>query len=471
MRTPRTSTLSLLLLGCGLLFSQASGAATEIALWHAMQGAPAQAIERLAERFNAAQSAWQIVPSYHGSDEQTLDAGLAAARQGQGPHLLQVAESGAADMLNETRLVKPLYQLAADARLPLERNAFIPASASLYSDSAGRLMALPFNGSTPILLYSREAFVQAGLDPDHPPKSWYELQPMLLKLQDAGSSCPYTTSWQTWIHLINVSAWHNFPLASANNGYGAGRPELLFNTHLMIRHISLLSAWFKSDLFSYSGRGDAGDARFASGECAILTTSSSAYPDIRRSAGFTVMAAPLPHYDDFSGAPYNTLLGGGALWAMAGKPAADYAGVAQFLKFLESPEALEEWHRSTGFAPVTRAAESTLRKSDYFSRNPLAEIVTRQWQSRSAGSFARGVRLRHFGEIRGIVDEELEAVWNNLKPPKLALDDAVERGNALLRRLLGVLPAIAPARAAAHPAAHPTAPAKPGAAKACSGCR
>ena len=58
--------------------------------------------------------------------------------------------------------------------------------------------------------------------------------------------------------------------------------------------------------------------------------------------------------------------------------------------------------------PVSRSAESMLRKSGYFSQHPLAEIVNRQWQPRAAGNFARGVRLRRFTEIRGIVDEELE---------------------------------------------------------------
>jgi sn-glycerol 3-phosphate transport system substrate-binding protein len=266
---------------------------------------------------------------------------------------------------------------------------------------------------------------------------------------------------------VNVSAHHNNPFASANNGYGSPRPELLVNGHLMIRHISLLSAWLKSDLFSYSGRGNAGDLRFAKGECAIITTSSEAWPEIRRAAEFTVVAAPLPHYDDFKGAPYNTLMGGGALWTMAGKTTAEYAGVAQFLQFLSSPAAVEDWHQNTGFLPVTKTAENALRKMGYYAMRPFAEIASRQLHGGNGGAFARGVRLRHFAQIRSILDEELEAVWNNVKPPKLALDDAVVRGNALLK------PLVAAPAASTRPAA--SAPRKPEA-KApaklnCQGCR
>ena len=131
-----------------------------------------------------------------------------------------------------------------------------------------------------------------------------------------------------------------------------------------------------------------------------------------------------------------------------------------------SPEALQEWHQNTGYVPVSRSAESMLRKSGYFSQHPLAEIVNRQWQPRAAGNFARGVRLRRFAEIRGIVDEELEAVWNNVKPPKAALDDAVERGNALLKKLTAMAPP--PARAAV---ATPAGMARPAGPRPCSGCR
>ncbi len=450
-----------------LCLSTPARAVTELQFWHSLQGPAAEAMQQLADRFNTSQQTYRMVPSNHGSDEDTLKAGLAASDEGKGPHLLQVSESSASDMLADTRAIKPLYQLAAETRLPLDRTGISPGMGALYSDASGRLVALPFNASTPLMLFSREAFIKAGLDPDKPPVSWYELQPALIKLQEAGEECPYTTSWQSWIHLVNVNAHHNNPFASANNGYGSARPELLVNGHLMIRHISLLSAWFKSDLFSYSGRGNAGDLRFAKGECAIITTSSDAWLEIRRTAQFTVVAAPLPHYDDFHGAPYNTLMGGGALWTLAGKTSAEYAGVAQFLQFLASPVSVAEWHQNTGFLPVTKTTDSALRKSGYYVTRPFAEIASRQLHGSSGGAFSRGVRLRHFAQIRSILDEELETVWNNVKPPKLALDDAVVRGNALLKPL-----AAAPA-ATTRPVAHlprkpeARAPAKPN----CQGCR
>ena len=47
---------------------------------------------------------------------------------------------------------------------------------------------------------------------------------------------------------------------------------------------------------------------------------------------------------------------------------------------------------------------------------------------------SKGLRLGSFDQIRGIIDEELEAVWAGDKDAQTALDSAVERGNGLLRR-------------------------------------
>lgn len=453
--------------------STAAIATTDLQFWHAMEGVPAEALQQSVNRFNESQKTYRVVLVHKGDYQQTLAAGMEAVKAGKAPHLLQVYEVGAADMMAERSAYKPLYQLAAETRVPVDKEAYLPPAAAFYSDASGRLLALPFNSSTPVMYYNRNAFIKAGLDPEKPPKTWYELQPALIKLQEADIDCPYTTSWQSWIHLENTSAWHNHPFASANNGLGAGRAELTFNSHLMVRHISLMSAWMKSELFLYAGRTNIGEVRFATGECAVLTGSSAAHTSIMRAASFRVGVAPLPYYDDFNGAPYNTLIGGAALWAMAGKTAAEYLGVARFMQFLSSPTIAAEWHKNTGYIPETRGAYTALQKTGYYETNPDMLIAATQLRGIHPGSFARGVRLRHFEKIRAIIDEELEAVWKTGKPPKQALDDAVERGNALLGAAEPAAIARPEARPAVRPEARPEAKpqARPEARPRCPGCK
>ncbi len=421
---------------CALLFAAAAaplrtGAATQIQFWHAMEGVPGETLVQLVERFNAGQKNWQVVPTYKGGYQETLQAGVMAAREGKAPHLLQVYEVGTAGMMASPKLYKPLSQLAAEHRMKLE--TYGPSVSAFFSDAKGQLQALPFNNSTPVLYYNRDKFRKVGLDPDKPPKTWPELQVALLALYDGGEACPYTTSWQSWVHLENESAWHNYPFASENNGLSGTRAVLEFNSYLMVKHISLMSSWVKSRLFHYSGRTNQADIRFATGECAVLTGSSAAYSSFKRAAGFKLGVAQLPYHDDVNKAPYNTLIGGAALWTMSGKTAGDYAGVARFLEFLATPVVMAEWSEKTGYVPVTRGSFLALKNTGHFKENPELEVAVNQLIGVKPGNYAKGVRLGNFSRIRDIIDEELERVWDGSKAPKSALDDAVSRGNLLLR--------------------------------------
>jgi sn-glycerol 3-phosphate transport system substrate-binding protein len=199
----------------------------------------------------------------------------------------------------------------------------------------------------------------------------------------------------------------------------------------MVRWISVLASWHKAGYFTYSGRKDEAEARFASGECAMLTSSSAAYAQLRKRAGFDFAVAQLPYYDDFDHAPQNTLVGGSALWALAGKSAAQNRGVASFFAYLARPQVQAEWHQRTGDLPLTTAAYELTRKQGFYHSHPGQEIAVRQLLPQPTGD-SGGIRLGGLRHIRGIIDEELESVWNGKKAPLDALNAAVRRGNLLL---------------------------------------
>lgn len=409
-------------------------AADEIRLWHAMQGARGAELEHIAGQFNAAQAEVRVVPVYKGSYQETLAAALAARRQPAGPDIVQVNELGTADLMSGRDEVRPLWQVMSEAGHPLEVKV-VPAVADYFSDPKGRLLALPLNTATPVLYYNRDAFRRARLDPSKPPKTWYEMPATLGALQAAGSACPFTTAWPSWVLLENMSAWHNEEFATHHNGMDGAGARLAFNGRLMVRWIAMLSSWLKSGYFAYSGRGNEAEARFASGECALLTSSSASYPELREHSRFDLGVAQLPYYDDFHAAPQNTLGGGGALWVMAGRSKADYRGVAKFLAYLARPEVQAEWHQKTGYVPLTLAAYELSREQGFYVKYPGYEVAMRQLSYKQPTGESKGIRLAHYRSIRGIIDEELEAVWGGKKTPIDALNAAVARGNDVLERL------------------------------------
>ena len=409
-------------------------AATELHFWHSMVGASGDEVNELANRFNASQADYRVVPVFKGGYEESLAAGIAAIRARNAPHIIQVFDAGTAAMMAARGAVKPLYQLMAEAGEKFDARAYMPAVTSYYSDSRGKLLSLPFNNSTAVFFYNKDVFRKAGIDPSMAPRTWRDVQAAALKVRDSEAApCAYTTDWQSWILVESLSAWHNEPLATRNNGFGGADAKLSFNGELLVRHIGLMSSWVKSGLFTYAGRATEGEAKFASGECAMVTSSSLSYMGIAKSARFEFAVSPLPYYDEFNGAPYNTIIRGASLWVPAGKKPAEYKGIAKFFGYLSRPEVQAEWNRQTGYLPNTLAAYALIRTQGHYDRNPGADVAVKQ-MSRKLEAHSRGIRLTNFAQIRAVIDEELEAVWQQTKTPKEALDSAVGRGNELLRR-------------------------------------
>ena len=426
--------LSLALAATCLFGAGSAQAATEIQWWHALTGALADQVNSIANKFNASQSDYKVVPVYKGSYADTMTAAIAAYRSGKAPDIVQIFEVGTATMMAGGKAIKPVYEVMAQAHEKFDPNSYMPAVTSYYSDTKGRMVSMPFNSSTPVFFYNKDMFKKAGLDPNKPPKTWDEVEADALKLKDAGIACPYTSSWETWVQLENMSAWHNVPFASRDNGFGGMDAKLEFNNEVIVRHIAKLSSWVKAGLFTYPGRGNQGDAKFYGGDCAMSTASSALYGHIKRYSKFAFGVSELPYYPEVKGAPQNTIIGGASLWVMGGKKPIEYKGVAKFFTFLSSPEIQAEWHQKTGYVPITKAAYELTKKQGYYETNPGTDVAVKQLLLRNPTKSSKGIRLGYLPQIRDIIDEELEMVWAQKLGPKQALDDAVTRGNVELRK-------------------------------------
>lgn len=419
-------------ISCGL--PQASVAQTEIEWWHAHSGRLGELVQEQADTFNASQSNYKVTAVHKGNYSDTLNAGIAAFRAGEQPEILQVFEVGTATMMAAKGAVKPVYQLMAETGADFDPDAYIGAVKGYYTTSDGEMLSLPFNSSTPVLWVNRDALAAAGVDPDTELSTWQQVGEVLDKVKAAGSTCPMTTAWQSWIHLENLSAYHNIPFATKDNGFGGTDTELAFNGPVQIQHIQTLGDWAKDGKFIYSGRRNEGGANFRAGECALFTESSAGYAGIKAEAQFDFAVRPLPYWEGVEGAPQNTIIGGASLWVMEGHSPEEYEAVAAFLNFLSSSDIQAKWHQDTGYLPITVAAGEQTRAEGFYEENPGTDIAVIQMTTNEPTANSKGLRLGSFDQIRGIIDEELEAVWSGDKDAKTALDSAVERGNQLLRR-------------------------------------
>ncbi|QLH73720.1 sn-glycerol-3-phosphate ABC transporter substrate-binding protein UgpB [Rhodopseudomonas palustris] len=430
----RLAQIAAAVLVCATAGIAPAGAATEIAWWHAMSGELGRQLEKLAADFNASQSDYRVVPTYKGNYTQTVTAAIFAFRSSSQPAIVQVNEIATATMMAAKGAVYPVYELMRDESEVFSPADYLPAVTGYYTDLSGNMLSFPFNASTPILYYNKTLFRRAGLDPEVPPTTWPEVGTMAKRLIDAGAACGFTTSWPSWVHIENFSAYHNLPLATQSNGLGGLDAELVFNNPAVVRHIAQLADWQKTKTFDYGGRATAAEPRFQQGDCGIFIGSSATRADILANAKFDVGYGRLPYWPDIAGAPQNTIIGGATLWVLRGHSAGEYKGAAKFFAYLSKPEVQAAWHQHTGYLPITKAAYDLTRAQGFYDRNPGTAISIEQITLKPPTENSRGLRLGSFVLVRAAIEDEIEHAVRGDKPAKEAMDAAVERGNKLLRQ-------------------------------------
>ncbi|WOH82396.1 sn-glycerol-3-phosphate ABC transporter substrate-binding protein UgpB [Bradyrhizobium sp. BEA-2-5] len=417
-----------------LLLVSPARAATEIMWWHAMSGELGRQLDKLASDFNASQSDYRIVPAYKGNYTETVTAAIFAFRSRSQPAIVQVNEVATATMTAAKGAIYPVFSLMRDQSEAFAPSAYLPAVAGYYADVDGNMLSFPFNASTPILYYNKDMFRSAGLDPSVPPRTWPELGVVAKRLRAAGAMCGVTTSWPSWINVENFSAFHNLPIATKANGFSGLDAQLIFNNPLVVRHIAQLAQWQADKTFDYSGRGQSAEPRFQKGECGIFIGSSATRADIKANSKFEIGYGMMPYWPDVKDAPQNSIIGGATLWVLRDRPRAEYAGVAKFFAYLSRPEVQATWHQNTGYLPITRAAFDLTRAQGFYDRNPGASISIEEVTLKPPTDNSKGIRLGSFVLIRDVIEEELEQVFAGKRSAQAAMDNAVERGNRLLRQ-------------------------------------
>ena len=415
------------------LFTSPTYAKTEIEWWHAMGGALGQKVNQIASDFNASQSEYVIKPVYKGTYPETMTSAVAAFRAKNQPAIVQVFEVGTASMMGAKKAVFPVYQLMEKTNEPFDPNSYLSTVTAYYTTSDGKMISLPFNSSTPVLYYNKALFKQAGIE--QPPKTWKEMGAVSQKLLDAGVKCGFTTTWQSWTQIENFGARNNLPIATKNNGFDGTDTSFLFNQAPFVTHIQRMADWSKSGIFKYGGRQSDAMPLFYTQECAMVMESSAGFAGIKENMkGIDIGVSQLPYDDTLVDKPANSIIGGASLWVMAGRPDAEYNGVAKFFTYLSSPEVQADWHQATGYLPVTKAAYALKQQQGFYQQNPGADTAILQMTTSDSTANSKGLRFGNFLQTREIVDEELEKVWSGKQSAQAALDNAVKRGNEQLRR-------------------------------------
>ena len=292
-----------------LLPARAAGKTT-IVWWHAMTAQLNDEVNRIADSFNKSQDEIEVQPVYKGGYADTLTATIAAVRAGQAPHLVQIFEVGTGTMLTAGKAVKQVWELSKETGVKLDPAAYIPAVRGYYSLSDGRMASMPFNSSTAVMWYNKDAFRKAGLDPAKPPATWPEVEAAARAIKEkSAAEIPMTTSWPVWIQLEQYAALHNLPYATKENGFAGLDTQLEIAAKPMVKQVQRLLDMAKEGTFRYAGRDNAPDPLLLSGQAGIHFNSSGMRGALVKSAKYDWGVAYLPYDPSLIKEPLNSIIG------------------------------------------------------------------------------------------------------------------------------------------------------------------
>ena len=409
-RTARVTPVRSLLALSLMAMSATALAKTELTMAHQLDGQHARELEKLVTGFNA--------------ESKDVEVRLVRRVPNGKPAILNLATRvDLAQYLGKPDAFIPVEKLLADNKVKFNAKAIAEPLRNAVTVK-GQVQALPVAFTTPLLFWNKEQFKESGLDPNKPPKTWEELQDISGKLK---ARCSYTTSWPVWVHIDNVSAWAGAPTVTADG-------KLAFNTLIQVRHLARLTSWYKTQYFTSFGYNNEADAHFVSGECGMITTNAEIISELQAASKFDYGVTSLPVIDDNTGAPFNTLAAGGAIWVGQGHSKDEYKAAAKFLEFTLTPQTQLTIARQGGFLPLTpasqAAAQSKLLRDDLKAQDlGLTNVM------RPAAAGANVGWISFNPQLRQILNEEMDAVFTGKKSAKTALDNAVTRGQAVYQPL------------------------------------
>ncbi|WP_333835206.1 extracellular solute-binding protein [Rubrimonas sp.] len=416
-------------------------AQTEIRMWFGLGGRLQEEVLAQCERFNAAQDEVNLVCSREGTYDEIFNQAMAAVRAGNQPHILQVVDRGTGTMMLSGAAI-PAYELVDRLGIDVNWDDYFDAIGNYYADREGNLWAFPFNSSTAMVYYNTGALEAAGYDAF--PRTWEEFDALLYALRDeAGYDCSLAWTIDLWSDLEQFSAIHDIPVATRNNGYEGLDAELVVNQTRVVQHFEMQQRWFDDGILEYNPDFEVRRDLFVNGTCPIFFNSIAGFTStqaLAEASGIEWTVAELPHYADVT--PINNLVGGAALWTMAGFSDEEYEAIGRFYAFLAQPDQQIAWSDGTGYFPVTESAYRSLVDSGYYQEpdNINRDLAVRSLLRAEPTVNSMGIRLGNYVEIRNILTEEIQQALTGTQTMQQAFDEGVRRGNELLRRFEATYP-------------------------------
>jgi sn-glycerol 3-phosphate transport system substrate-binding protein len=402
----------------------------EIRVWHSMSGSVGDKFNSIVEKYHGTQNKFRVNSVYKGNYTDALNGLVAAYRGSKQPHITQIFEVGTQSMM-ESGAIVPVEELFKKENVVLNKADFLGPVAGYYSQKDGTLISMPFNSSTPILFYNKDILAELGITKI--PQTWEELFQVSKEIKAKSNYAGFIFGWQSWTLVENFSAINDLPIATPENGFLGLNVSMNLTNPVLSQFIAQVAEAIKNKEFLFSGRRTEAPRRsFLARKSAFFVDSSSSIGTMKKAAKFKWGTAFQPYLAGKN--PHNSLIGGASLWVMKGHSDAEYKGVVDFLNFLTRADIQAEWHQATGYVPITKSAYALSTSQGYYAKDPDQETAVKQLLRGPMSINSRGIRLGNFSQVREVIEESLEKIWEGRMTTSEGLAEANERSNLVLSR-------------------------------------
>ncbi len=405
----------------------------KIIFWHSMGGVNGEAINKMVADFNAANAGKiEVEVQFQGDYDEAINKLKSASMGNMGADVVQIYDIGTRFMIDSGWII-PMQELIDADNYDISQ---IEPNIAAYYSVDGQLYSMPFNSSTPIMYINRDAFIEAGLDPDNPPKNFDEIMAAcekLVKKDENGNITQYgfgmgNYGWffEQWVGKMGLD------YVDQGNGRDAPATKVVFDENGAA--LQILSTWdklIKEGYITYLNRGnDDAKSAFITGNIAMVLESTAALKSLLVNVDdrFEIGTAYFPsiNADDAGGVS----IGGGSLWAINNGDDAKRAASWEFIKFMISPEQQAYWNAQTGYFPITVATHEL----DAFKANieEYPQFMTAIDQLHDTKPEYTGSLLSVFPEARAKVEEITERViMGELTPEEAVTQLAAQINEAI----------------------------------------
>lgn len=426
--------LSLSAIGCtnssGSEARKSDDGRVKVTFWHAMSGNAGELIAKMAKDYNASQDKYFVDAIFQGSYEESLTKLKAVGGTSEAPTLMQVQEIGTKYMVN-SGYIQPVQDLIDQDKFDLsqwEENILS------YYQMDGKLYSLPFNTSNAILIYNKDKFKAAGLDPESPPKTFGDIREMAKKLTDnAKNEKGFALLIYGWF-IEQLLANQGADFVDNGNGRDSLATKSLLNSPESLGIFHWLDDMNKDGtLGNYGRQWDDIRAAFSAGKVAMYMDSTAGIAGVMQASPFEVGTGFLPTPD---GKEANgVIVGGASLWLMKSVAEAEKEAAWDFMKYVTTPAVQAEWAAGTGYFPITKAAHEEPVLKEKYEQAPQFLTTVKQLQNTKTGSATRGALISVFPETRNEVATAIEKLYQGDAPQKVVdelttkIDKLIEEDN------------------------------------------